>query len=211
MPRDSIGITFARRSKPEESAALDQLHDDFPTQVHVVHLVDNVGYGIGANTGINCLWQDGWFDYFCVSNDDVIPAVDCLPQLVRSTEELSDLARIAAVRDGRQLQDIRQLELLWARLRVLVQKLGEDLPRLRPIPVEEVLMALRDSLSSLAPGAQGRIERQVAEKIKGVRVGRPGHLAELSEVDPALIQRRHDCPPLLAITPPRLKLSCAAV
>jgi GT2 family glycosyltransferase len=75
-------------SRPEETAALKQLQQDFPAHVHLIHLTNNVGYGIGANTGLDYLWQEGWFDYFCVSNDDVTPAVDCLPQLVSAMKDL---------------------------------------------------------------------------------------------------------------------------
>jgi len=75
-------------SRHEEALALDQLHADFPFHVDVLHLTGNVGYGIGANTGLDFLWQQEWFDFFCVSNDDVIPAVDCLAQLVSAMKEL---------------------------------------------------------------------------------------------------------------------------
>jgi GT2 family glycosyltransferase len=75
-------------SKPDETAALKQLQQDFPAHVHLIHLTNNVGYGMGANTGLDYLWQEGWFDYFCVSNDDVTPAVDCLPQLVCAMRDL---------------------------------------------------------------------------------------------------------------------------
>ncbi len=75
-------------SRSEEAAALDKLREDFPAHVNVIHLTGNVGYGIGANTGLDFLWQDGWYDYFCVTNDDVIPAVDCLPQMATAFREL---------------------------------------------------------------------------------------------------------------------------
>lgn len=75
-------------SNPGEAAALEQLQRDFPAHVHLINLAQNVGYGLGTNVGLDYLWQEGWFDYFCVSNDDVLPAVDCLPQLVSAMQEL---------------------------------------------------------------------------------------------------------------------------
>ncbi|HVT13873.1 MAG TPA: glycosyltransferase [Fimbriimonadaceae bacterium] len=75
-------------SNPEESEALDRLQGDFPSQVHIIHLSANVGYGLGANAGLNYLWQEGWFDYFCVTNDDVTPSVECLSQVVSAMQEL---------------------------------------------------------------------------------------------------------------------------
>lgn len=77
-------------SRLEETEALKKLQQDFRSQVHLLNLTNNIGYGIGANTGLDYLWQDGWFDYFCVSNDDVVPAVDCLPQLVSAMAELEE-------------------------------------------------------------------------------------------------------------------------
>ncbi|HTQ08522.1 MAG TPA: glycosyltransferase, partial [Fimbriimonadaceae bacterium] len=77
-------------SRHVEALALDQLHQDFATHVDVLHLTGNVGYGIGANTGLDFLWQQEWFDYFCVSNDDVLPAVDCLSQMVCAMKELDE-------------------------------------------------------------------------------------------------------------------------
>lgn len=77
-------------SRAEEAAALDELQADFPSHVHVLHLAANVGYGLGANAGLDYLWQEGWYDYFCVTNDDVTPSVECLSQLVSSMKELEE-------------------------------------------------------------------------------------------------------------------------
>lgn len=73
-----------------ETAGLRKLRQDFPDHVHLIHLTNNMGYGIGGNAGIDYLWQEGWFDYFCVSNDDVAPAVDCLSQLVCGMKDLEE-------------------------------------------------------------------------------------------------------------------------
>lgn len=74
-------------SSPAQAAALEQLRQDFPAHVHVIHLAHNVGYGRGANVGLEYLSKRDC-DYFCVSNDDVAPAVDCLPQLVAAMAHL---------------------------------------------------------------------------------------------------------------------------
>lgn len=74
-------------STPAQAAALERLRQDFPAHVHVVHLAQNVGYGRGANAGLEYLTTRSC-DYFAVSNDDVAPAVDCLPQLVAAIDHL---------------------------------------------------------------------------------------------------------------------------
>jgi GT2 family glycosyltransferase len=100
-------------SRSEETAALQQLQADFPAHVHLINLERNVGYGMGSNVGLNYLWQEGWYDYFCVSNDDVTPAVDCLPQLVCAMRELEEKGQKPGVIgpvtnniSGQQLVDI---------------------------------------------------------------------------------------------------------
>ncbi len=75
-------------SRPHETAALLQLQSDFPSHVHLINLKQNVGYGRGANVGLDFLSEEGRFDYFVVSNDDVVPSIDCIPQLVSAMEEL---------------------------------------------------------------------------------------------------------------------------
>lgn len=74
-------------SSPAQAAALEKLRQDFPAHVHVIHLANNVGYGRGANVGLDFLATRDC-GYFCVSNDDVAPAVDCLPQLVAAMAHL---------------------------------------------------------------------------------------------------------------------------
>lgn len=49
---------------------------------------ENEGYGAGANKGLDYLWQEGWYDYFGVANDDIHPATDCLCEMVNAFLEL---------------------------------------------------------------------------------------------------------------------------
>ncbi len=69
-------------------AQLRQLESELPHIVHIIEEPENLGYGRGANRGLDYLWQEAWFDLYAVSNDDVYPAVDCIPQLVAAFEEL---------------------------------------------------------------------------------------------------------------------------
>lgn len=65
-----------------------QLQSELPYIVHLIEEPHNIGYGRGANRGLDFLWQEGWFDFFAVTNDDVFPSVDCLPQMVAAFAEL---------------------------------------------------------------------------------------------------------------------------
>jgi len=69
-------------------AELRQFQSELPYIVHVLEEEKNLGYGRGANKALDFLWQQGWFDFFCVSNDDVFPGVDCLPQMIAAYDEL---------------------------------------------------------------------------------------------------------------------------
>jgi GT2 family glycosyltransferase len=55
----------------------------WPQIVHAVESETNLGYGLGANLGLELLSQQSGFDLLGVSNDDVIPSVQCLTTLVR--------------------------------------------------------------------------------------------------------------------------------
>jgi GT2 family glycosyltransferase/SAM-dependent methyltransferase len=73
---------------PQTVSDLRLFREELPHIVHLIESSENLGYGRGANAGLDYLWQEGWFDYFGVSNDDVTPAHDCLPQLVAAMLEL---------------------------------------------------------------------------------------------------------------------------
>lgn len=67
---------------------LKSLQNEIPHIVHLIEESENLGYGRGANRGLEYLWQEAWFDYYVVSNDDVYPSVDFLPQMVTAFGEL---------------------------------------------------------------------------------------------------------------------------
>jgi hypothetical protein len=52
--------------------------------------------------------------------------------------------------------------LVEAVLGVLVDELSEDLARLRPVPIEEVLVAAGEPIGTLTSGAKRPIEGQMA-------------------------------------------------
>lgn len=70
---------------------LRDLASTFPHMVHVVELDRNEGFGGGCNAGLEFLWQESWFDYFGVVNDDVLPATDCVSEMVGAMAELEKL------------------------------------------------------------------------------------------------------------------------
>lgn len=67
---------------------LRSLQREIPNIVHLIEEPENLGYGRGANRGLDFLWQEAWFDYYVVSNDDVYPSVDFLPQMATAFAEL---------------------------------------------------------------------------------------------------------------------------
>ncbi|MEQ1821774.1 MAG: glycosyltransferase [Fimbriimonadaceae bacterium] len=76
-------------SNQETLELLRQLAAQSPHMVRLVELDRNHGYGVGANKGLDNLWQDAWFDYFGVVNDDVIPSVACTIEMVNTFGELA--------------------------------------------------------------------------------------------------------------------------
>src|SRR6266508_2338169 len=113
-------------------------------------------------------------------------------QLVRVTEQIDDLGHGAMPGERRHPQHVGQEELGVAVLGVLFQQLLEHLAGLRAVAIEEVLARLAKALRPLAPGAQRSVEGQVAEEIEGIGLGLAGDLAELGEVDAALLQLLDD-------------------
>ncbi len=80
-------IEFAIVSNGNSRDHLENLHklaSSAPYMVHVIECDENLGYGRGANVGLDFLWQEGWFDYFGVVNDDVVPAVACTIEMVNA-------------------------------------------------------------------------------------------------------------------------------
>lgn len=75
----------------EHLGRLRDLRDTVPHVVHLVELERNEGFAGGCNAGLEFLWQESWFDYFGVVNDDVLPATDCMGELVSAMRELESL------------------------------------------------------------------------------------------------------------------------
>jgi GT2 family glycosyltransferase len=67
---------------------LRHLKREIPYIIHLIEEPENLGYGRGANRGLNELWQEAWFDYYVVSNDDVAPSIDFMSQMVAAFAEL---------------------------------------------------------------------------------------------------------------------------
>ncbi len=87
-PGDLQFAIVANGCSPLDMAKLRGFAEGAPHLVQVVECRENRGYGAGANHGLDALWQDGWFDLFGVTNDDVYPAVDCSCQMVSALANL---------------------------------------------------------------------------------------------------------------------------
>lgn len=70
---------------------LRQLQSDLPHVAHLIEQQQNRGYGVGANLGLEFLSKRQSFDLFGVTNDDVTPSTDFLPQLVTAYHEMAEL------------------------------------------------------------------------------------------------------------------------
>lgn len=70
---------------------LTGLRKQAPQMITVIEEHVNLGYGVGANRGLAYLANKGGFDYFMVTNDDVVPATDCMNELVAAMGELDKL------------------------------------------------------------------------------------------------------------------------
>ncbi len=77
---DSRHLAGLRRLRDEHADCIDLLEQDA-----------NLGYGPGSNVGLAHLRSAGAFELFGVTNDDVIPALDCLCEMVCAIQELGSL------------------------------------------------------------------------------------------------------------------------
>lgn len=75
-------------SSPDHVANLKKLAESAPYMVHIIESDENLGYGRGANLGLDYLWQESYFDYYGVVNDDVVPAVACTIEMVSAMQAL---------------------------------------------------------------------------------------------------------------------------
>jgi GT2 family glycosyltransferase len=72
----------------ENLKPMRELQASMPYLLHVIEETENRGFGQGANIGLDFLRREGGFDLYAVSNDDVIPATDCLCEMVAAMSEL---------------------------------------------------------------------------------------------------------------------------
>jgi GT2 family glycosyltransferase len=89
-PGDLEIAVVANGSNSENLETLRRLQTELADIVHLIELRENKGYGVGANKGLDYLWQNSWIDLFGVTNDDIVPGYDCLPQLVSAYQTLHD-------------------------------------------------------------------------------------------------------------------------
>ena len=85
-----LGIALVAQGCDEKG--LGRLRAERNAAPHVLDLTElpkNLGYGQGANLGLARLREKG-FDLYGVTNDDVIPAPDCLPQLAAAATAISE-------------------------------------------------------------------------------------------------------------------------
>ena len=84
-----LEVCMVANGSSEES--LQKLRDFNRAAPHITHLIEldeNIGYGRGANRGLDFLLKRGTYDLVGVTNDDVIPAIDCISQQVVAFQEL---------------------------------------------------------------------------------------------------------------------------
>lgn len=96
-PGDMEIAIVANGCSQADLAKLRAFEQNTPYMVHTIVNEANRGYGVGANQGLEFLWQESWFDLFGVVNDDVYPAVDCTCQMVAAFKELKDAGKAPGV------------------------------------------------------------------------------------------------------------------
>lgn len=84
-----LQVAVVANGTPSEGLArLRGLQSEIPGHMILIEESKNLGYGLGSNRGLDALWQDSWFDFFGVVNDDVMATFDCVSQLVAAMQEL---------------------------------------------------------------------------------------------------------------------------
>lgn len=74
-------------SEPTTKSKLSELAKAMPNVVTLIESETNLGYGQGANRGLKYLTKQN-LDFYGVINDDVVPAVDCLNEMVNAMVQL---------------------------------------------------------------------------------------------------------------------------
>lgn len=103
----------ANGTAEDHLAKIKNLQAQAPDMISVIEELENTGYGAGANRGLAYLSERGGFDYYAVTNDDVVPATDCINELVSAMRELEEIGHNPGVIgpvsnsvNGAQLVDI---------------------------------------------------------------------------------------------------------
>lgn len=106
----------ANGSSQEALAKLRTLATNAPHFVTLLEESENTGYGVGANRGLAYLQSKGGFDYFGVSNDDIVVCPTTMLEVVACAQELQAMGQnpglIAPVSNnvsGRQKVEIGQI------------------------------------------------------------------------------------------------------
>jgi GT2 family glycosyltransferase len=75
-----------------DEAGIERLRTERNAAPHLIELIEekkNQGYGQGANLALLKLQEEG-FDLYGVTNDDITPAPDCLPQLASAAVAIQE-------------------------------------------------------------------------------------------------------------------------
>lgn len=80
----------ANGTSPESLAEIHKLANTLPYMVKVLPQEENLGYGIGANVGLEWLQQHAQCDLYVVSNDDVVGVPNTLIEMVLAHRALAE-------------------------------------------------------------------------------------------------------------------------
>jgi len=87
-PGDTVFCLVANGVDDIQRAKFEKLKATAPKQIEVLFQPRNMGYGVGANLGLDHLVRRGDCDYVAVSNDDVFATPGMLSELVCGLSEL---------------------------------------------------------------------------------------------------------------------------
>lgn len=90
-PGQIFWAIVANGSTQETIQRLATLSQELPGHIQVVLLSENQGFASGCNAGLDELSRLETCDVFGVLNDDVLPHIDCLSQLVTAMAELEGM------------------------------------------------------------------------------------------------------------------------
>jgi len=74
----------------EELAIMREAQASNPNFIHLIEESENRGFAVGMNIALDFLRREERHDLYAITNDDVIPAVDCLSEMVHAMAELQN-------------------------------------------------------------------------------------------------------------------------